>query len=405
MTVDLETAWRTIANALPSSRIELGPVLSNQLGMVLAEDIAADMDMPPFTRSMMDGFAVCVSPDNPETVFRITGRAEAGSSPGGMLKPGEAWHIATGAPVPDNTTWVLPKEMATWEGDDSGHERVTAQCHLKPGKNLFEIGGEFRSGSILLREGTSLGPAEYGLLAQAGRTAVRMHAAPRVAIVSTGNELVDPNMRPGPGKIRNSNGPMLMAQVARAGGLPRFLGIAPDCPQATESLVKEGLGHQVLILSGGVSVGPKDLVRPALEKLGVEVRVHGVRLKPGKPFLFGTHPSGVVVFGLPGNPVSSYVTFELLVRPALQRLRGTAGAEPVQPIPARLHQAWHAQTDRPLRQPAKLSLTGDGPVVEVPEWKGSPDLRSLIGTNALACLEPGNHSLQEGDSIQVVPLG
>ncbi len=405
MTVDLETAWRTIANGLPPSRVELGPVLSNQLGMVLAEDILADMDMPPFTRSMMDGFAVCVPAEKPDSTFRITGRAEAGSAPGGKLMPGEAWHIATGAPVPENTTWVLPKEMATLEFGESGTEQVVAHSQLKPGKNLFEIGGEFRSGSILLREGTSLGPAEYGLLAQAGRTAVKMHAPPRVAIVSTGNELVDPNMKPGPGKIRNSNGPMLMAQVARTGGVPRFLGIAPDCPQATESLVKEGLGHQVLILSGGVSVGPKDLVRPALEKLGVEIRMHGIQLKPGKPFLFGTHPSGVVVFGLPGNPVSSYVTFELLVRPALNRLKGMASAEPAQPIPARLTHDWRVQTDRPLRQPAKLVLTSDGPMVDVPEWKGSPDLRSLIGTNALACLQPGNHSFAKSDSIHVVPVG
>ncbi|MFM8934219.1 MAG: molybdopterin molybdotransferase MoeA [Gemmataceae bacterium] len=405
MTVDLDTAWRAIANALPPSRIELGPVLSNQLGMVLAEDIVADMDMPPFTRSMMDGFAVCVSEENPEEAFRITGRAEAGSIPGGKLMPGEAWHIATGAPVPENTSWVLPKEMATLEPGESATERVVAHSLLKTGKNLFESGGEFRSGSILLRDGTSLGPAEYGLLAQAGRTAVKMHAAPRVAIVSTGNELVDPNMKPGPGKIRNSNGPMLMAQVARTGAVPRFLGIAPDCPQATESLVKEGLGHQVLLLSGGVSVGPKDLVRPALEKLGVQIKVHGVQLKPGKPFLFGIHPSGVVVFGLPGNPVSSYVTFELLVRPALQRLKGMANAEPVQPIPARLTHDWRVQSDRPLRQPAKLILTNEGPCVEVPEWKGSPDLRSLIGTNALACLQPGTHSLVKADNIQVVPLG
>ena len=404
MILDLDTAWQAIAANLPSSRVELGPVLSNQLGMVLAEDVVADLDMPPFIRAMMDGFAICEDPRNPDQAYRVTGSAEAGSVPGGKLMPGEAWHISTGAPAPDGTTYVLPKEVAIFECAPSGENTVIPKTRLKPGKNLFGIGEEFAMGTRLLETGTTLGPAEYGILAQAGRTAVKMHAAPRVAIASTGSELVDPSMKPGAGKIRNSNGPMLMAQVARAGGLPRFLGIAPDCPKATESLIKEGLGHQVLVLSGGVSVGPKDLVRPILEKLGVKILVHGVKLKPGKPLLFGLHPGGGVVFGLPGNPVSSYVTFELLVRPALQRLKGMTCAGPTKAIQARLANAWTLKTDRPLRQPAKLSWNNEGPVVEVPQWKGSPDLRSLLGTNAFACAEPGEHTFDKGDIISVVPV-
>lgn len=404
MILDLDTAWQAISANLPSSRIELGPVLSNQLGMVLAEDVVADLDMPPFIRAMMDGFAICVDPLNPGHPYRVTGSVEAGSAPGGKLVPGEAWHISTGAPAPAGTTYVLPKELATFESASDGNSVVIPKTRLTPGKNLFGIGEEFAMGARLLESGTVLGPAEYGILAQAGRTAVKMHAPPRVAIASTGSELVDPNMKPGPGKIRNSNGPMLMAQVARAGGLPRFLGIAPDCPSATESLMREGLGHQVLILSGGVSVGPKDLVRATLEKLGVKVLVHGVKLKPGKPLLFGLHPGGTVVFGLPGNPVSSYVTFELLVRPALQRLKGMVGAGPTKAVQARLANAWNLKTDRPLRQPATLSWNSEGPEVTVAQWKGSPDLRSLLGTNAFACAEPGEHSHQRGDLISVVPV-
>ena len=405
MTVDLETAWQTIASHLPCSRIELGPVLSNQLGMVLGEDVVADLDMPPFIRAMMDGFAVCENQADPLGALKVTGLAEAGSTPGGKLMPGEAWHIATGAAVPDNTTYVLPKELARVEEVAGGTQIVLPLVSTNKGKNLFGVGEEFRTGTVLLKVGSILGPAEYGVLAQAGRTAVRMHSSPRVAIVSTGNELVDPNMKPGPGKIRNSNGPMLMAQVARAGGVPRFLGIAPDCPNALESLVREGLGHQVLILSGGVSVGPKDLVRPALEKLGVETFIHGIQMKPGKPLLFGVHPSGLVVFGLPGNPVSSYVTFELLVRPALERLRGVQDAIPTQAVKAKLTNAWRVKTDRPLRQPARLKLTSEGMTVEVGGWKGSPDLLSLLGTNGFACAEPGEHCFASGDSIQVVPVG
>ena len=396
----IEEAWKIIASNLPASIVELSPVLSNQLGLVLGEDVFADLNMPPFIRSQMDGFAIRLDPTMPNVPLRITGAAEAGAPPSGNLAPGEAWHISTGAPVPRFTDLVLPIELARLNDDCT---QVSALLELSLGKNLLEMGEEFKMGDLLLPKSTVLGPAEYGILAQAGKTSALLHQSPRAAIVSTGNELEEPNLMPGPGHIRNSNGPMLMSQAVRAGCLPRFLGIARDTPEATEKLLKEGLDHQILIISGGVSVGPKDLVRMTLEKLGIDILVHGISLKPGKPFLFGTNRYGRVVFGLPGNPVSSFVTFELLVRPALERIRGLCSTTII-PLPAQLSESWVVTSDRPLRQPARLNAAPTGWRVSPQKWRGSPDLRSLLGANALVCLEPGKHNLRAGDSVGVIPL-
>ncbi len=269
----------------------------------------------------------------------------------------------------------------------------------RPGQNLLAQGREMRRGETVLASGTVLRPQEFGLLATVGRTSARVYPPPRVAVLSTGDEVVEADQVPGPGQIRNGNGPMLVAQVSRAGGVPRYLGIARDRLEALQPLVAEGLRSAVLVLSGGVSAGKLDLVPGVLQGLGVSAHFHKVQMKPGKPVFFGTRGE-TLVFGLPGNPVSALVCFELFVRPALRRLLGHAEAGP-RLVQATWTEDFAYQTDRPTYHPAWLDLGEDGWRVRAVPWFGSPDLRSLTRANAFAVLAAGDHRHRAG---QVVPV-
>ena len=225
----------------------------------------------------------------------------------------------------------------------------------EPGQHILTKATEMRPGDVVLKPRALLRPQEFGLLAMVGRTSVKVHPAPRVAIVVTGDELVEPSHRPGLGQIRNSNGPMLLAETCRAGGLPRTLGIARDTPENLRSLIGDGLRTDILVLSGGVSAGKLDLVPGILAELGVEARFHKVEMKPGKPVFFGMRGS-TLVFGLPGNPVSSMACFELFVRPAIRRLCGHADVGP-RTVQAELLDDYSYRTDRPTYHPAWLEET------------------------------------------------
>jgi molybdopterin molybdotransferase len=272
----------------------------------------------------------------------------------------------------------------------------------RPGQNVMPRGREMRRGETVLAAPAVLRPQEIGLLATVGRAAVKVHPAPRVAVLSTGDEVVEAPEVPGPGQIRNSNGPMLAAQVLRAGGVPRYLGIARDRPDSLRPLVAEGLQAPVLILSGGVSAGVADLVPGVLEELGVAAHFHKVEMKPGKPVFFGTR-GATLVFGLPGNPVSALVCFELFIRPALRRLQGHAEAGP-RMVTAALAEDFAYRTDRPTYHPALLDMAGEGGgwrVRAVP-WFGSPDLRGLGRANAFVLLPAGDHRHRAGEVFPVL---
>jgi molybdopterin molybdotransferase len=272
---------------------------------------------------------------------------------------------------------------------------------IKPRLNILDRAKEMRVGETILRSGKRLRPQELGLLAGVGRTSARLQPAARVAVLSTGDEIVPPEVKPGPSQIRNSNGAMLLAQVQRAGGVPTFLGIARDEAAHLRALIAEGLKYDVLILSGGVSAGKLDLVPGVLAELGVQAIFHKVAMKPGKPVLFGVAARGsTVVFGLPGNPVSSLVCFELFVRPALRKLMARKPGPDW--VKATLARDYPYRTDRPTYHPARLQISDDGWTVEAAAWFGSPDLRGILSANAFVLLPEGDHVHRAGDKLMVL---
>jgi molybdopterin molybdotransferase len=241
-----------------------------------------------------------------------------------------------------------------------------------------------------------------GILAAVGRVQVAVHPGPRVAIVSTGDEIVEPGESPGPGKIRNSNAAMLVSQARRAGARPEYLGIARDNEQELGRLLSRGLDASVLVISGGVSAGARDLVPEQLGRLGVERLFHKVSVKPGKPAFFGTRGK-TLVFGLPGNPVSAMVCFELFTRPAIRKLRGYGECLP-RLITARLEKDWNYKTDRPTYFPARLTEGDSERLVAPVGWLGSADLRALTEANSFASVPPGDHHFEAGQRLSVLTV-
>jgi molybdopterin molybdotransferase len=369
------------------------------LGQVLAEDVASDLDMPPFDKAMMDGYAVraddlTAGPRVLEVVEEIT----AGRTPTKNVGLGQAARIMTGAPIPAGADAVVMVERSEAVNDTS----VRIPGPVDVGQHVQPRARDMRRGETVLSAGTLLRAQEIGLLAIVGRTSVLTHPAPRVAVLATGDELVEPSHTPGAGQIRNSNGPMLLAQVATAGGTPHYLGIGRDNVSHLWQLIGEGLTHDVMLLSGGVSAGKLDLVPDVLRELGVEAHFHKVRMKPGKPLFFGTR-GDTLVFGLPGNPVSSFVCFELFVRPALWRLRGLP-AEPPAFVSLPLAADFPYATDRPTYHPARVEPAEIGEQVRPVPWSGSPDLRALTAANALLLLPPGDQHHRRGAAMAVLRL-
>jgi molybdopterin molybdotransferase len=385
---------------------ETTPLSPSALGLVLAEDVASDLDSPPYDKSMVDGYAVRAADlATGSALLTVVEEVAAGTTPTRTVGPGQATRIMTGAPIPAGVGAVVMIECSRMV--DGGRVQLDDRPP-KPGQHIVRRASEMHEGDVVLTKGMILRPQELGVLATVGRTAVAAVPAPRVGVLSTGDEVVEANARPGPGQIRNSNGPMLIAQTCRAGGQPRYLGIARDRLDSLRPLVAEGLRSDVLILSGGVSAGKLDLVPGVLQDAGVVAHFHKVAMKPGKPVFFGTLPRGDVlpptlVFGLPGNPVSSFVGFELFVRPALRRLRGLTDDGSAE-LSAALTEDFAYKTDRPTYHPAHVEATDSGWSVRPVPWFGSPDLRALTKANALVLFPAGDLTHRAGTRYPVYPL-
>jgi molybdopterin molybdotransferase len=379
------------------------------LGRVLAEDVASDLDMPPFDKSLMDGYAVRSADfDQGPTTLTVIEEVAAGQTPRRPIEAGQATRIMTGAPLPAGSDAVVMIEQSRAAGEG----RVHLDDQPRREQNILRRGREMRAGEVVLKTGQMLRPQEIGLLASVGRSEVRVFLPPSVAILPTGDELVDVAEKPAAGQIRNSNGAMLLAQAQRAGADARLMETARDRLDSLRPLVEEGLREaDVLVLTGGVSAGKLDLVPDVLAELGVQILVHKVAMKPGKPMLFGFRKNAAqtlgwrsaqtLVFGLPGNPVSSWVCFELFVAPALRRLAGVADAEP-RWIKAALEVDFAYRTSQPTYHPARIWL--DEGVVRfrpVP-WFGSADLAGISKANGFALFPVGDHHHRAGQVFSVL---
>ena len=365
------------------------------VGRVLAEDIVADIDSPPFAKSMMDGYAVRAADAVSGAELSIIEEIPAGNVPTKAVGPGQAARLFTGAPVPDGADAVVMQERT--ESLPDGRVRIT-DTGVTPGQHVLPRGREMAAGQVVLPAGTVLTPAAIGLLAAVGRELVWLIRKPRLVVQPTGNELVEANATPGPGQIRNTNGPMLAALAAHDAAWPVCLDVIPDDRTAMTTRLRDLLAEvNVLLLSGGVSVGKHDVVPAVLADLGVTAHFHTVRMKPGKPLLFGTL-GNTLIFGLPGNPVSSFVGFHLFVKPALRALAGHRDPGP-ETETRRLSEPFAASNNRPTYHPAKR--LPDGRVRGLP-WFGSPDLRALLDADCLLVLPPGDVSLPAGAEVEVI---
>jgi molybdopterin molybdotransferase len=369
-------------------------------GRVLAHPIVSGRDLPPWDNSAMDGFAVC-SADVPG-VLPVAGTVAAGHAPGAVLAPGTALRIMTGAPLPAGADAVVIREEAE-ELPDAAGARVRLAGQVRPGDNLRRRGEDVAVGAPALDAGTWLGAGEIGFLAALGHAAVRVVRQPRVAILSTGDELVSVDMPPRPGQIVNSNLYALAAQVREAGAVPVNAGIAPDVPDALLARIRDALAADVLITSGGVSVGDFDFVKGAMAAAGVSMDFWKVAMKPGKPLAFGGAAAGGLVFGLPGNPVSSMTGFELFVRPALLAMQGARELQRPR-APVTITSDYGKQPGRAHFLRATLRWRGDELMADLHPRQGSAMLSSMVGTHALVVVPAESGDVAAGTRLEALLL-
>lgn len=381
-------------------------------GLVLAQDTLVGCDSPPFDKSMMDGFALSSKAASPSTdaqsgsnssqqlQLTIVETITAGTVPRRVVDSTSTSRIMTGAPMPEGADCVVPIERATWAESRPDVVQISASDVISE-KHVLRKGSIAVEGDPLLSSGTQLQAQHVAALAEFGMAEVPCCPRPKVAVLATGDELLDVSEALTPGRIRNSNEPMLQSQVIRADCTGTGLGIAVDDFEALESKVKQGLAHDVLLLSGGVSAGMLDLVPQVFQKLGVTKIFHKIAMKPGKPLWFGQvqhNGHTCLVFGLPGNPVSSMVCFEVFVRPALRKIAGLQQADHLKKT-AVLRSEALMKGDRITYFPATLHDTPTGLEATPLPWAGSADLRTTASANGLIVLRPGNHTYCAGTQV------
>jgi molybdopterin molybdotransferase len=383
----LETV-RGLKREVSSEHVALG----DAHGRVLAQAIHADRDYPTLERSLRDGFAVRAA-DVPG-VLKVRGEVRAGDIGQAQLNPCEAIEIMTGAPVPPSADAVIMVEHVTRLDDG----RIQIQQTAEPGQFLNKQGAEAAAGAVLIPAGVKLDASHIATLAMTGHAQVPAFQKPRVAILATGDEIVPLEDKPAPHQIRNSNSYMLASLVHSSGGLATILPVAGDTKELLTPLLERGLTFDMLVVSGGVSAGKYDLVKPTLRSLGVEFHFERVRVQPGQPTAFGTC-NGKPVFGLPGNPGSTLITFQLFARPALELLAGMA--EPMLPLlTARFSAPFNHKLGLTRFLPARLAP--DGESLEHIPWQGSSDIPALARANVFLIADHDRERWDVGDSIRVM---
>ena len=365
------------------------------LGLVLAQEVKTDREYPPFDRSTRDGYAVRSKEVQPGAQLKCAGEIKAGDTVTEALTPGTCVQIMTGAAVPAGADAVIMIEYTQREGDIVRFER-TAQA----GQNIVPRGSEARAGQTILKAGMRLGFAELALAAQVGATQLQCAKRPRVAILSTGDEVVLIDQQPGAFQIRNSNSVSLAAQVRIAGGEPVVLGNAADRVDDLGEKIERGLKEDALVLTGGVSMGKYDLVESVLKALGAEFFFDAVAIRPGKPAVFAICQDKPV-FGLPGNPVSTMVTFQLFVTPAIDLLSG-AEAHPLPLVEAQLAEPLNERPGLTHFLPARIQWHGAEPQVSALKWQGSGDIAALAGANCFLVVPAEREKIVSGERVSVL---
>jgi molybdopterin molybdotransferase len=396
--------------------------LNRALGRVLAEPLRADADQPPFVRSTRDGFACRAAEVSAHRLIAVAGSTRAGQSPSGSLPRGSAWEIMTGAPVPAGADAVVMLEHVEEVGSNSARAiRLEPSRTIRKGENVVARGAQARKGDKLLPAGTLITAAQIALAAACGCTSLEVFAKPRVAILSTGDELVPIGSAPGPSQIRNSSSAMLAAMVSAAGGDPWILPIARDNAKSLDAALVRAAAADLLLITGGVSAGKFDLVEPALIRAGARFHFTGVRIQPGKPLVFGELPKRLstnpvqnqigpkgnqngtkcCIFGLPGNPVSSAVTFLLFAAPLVAAL---AGQRDRGPRFALAHLAEDVKTKTGLTRflPAACTFASATPEVALVSWQGSGDLAAMARANCFLVVPEDADRLRAGSTVRIL---
>jgi molybdopterin molybdotransferase len=392
----------------PSERVPLNAAA----GRVLAQPLCADRDQPPFARSTRDGFACRAAEASAHVPLKLAGATRAGDAPAGPLPKNSAWEIMTGAPVPAGADAVMMLEHVKVAGNKV---RLLPPRTLKKGENIVAQAAQASAGDELLSAGTAIHSAQIALAATCGYASLQVFVRPRVAILATGDELVPVESSPAPGQIRNSNAPMLAAMVAAAGGEPWILPPTADTAEALDRALALAAEADLLILSGGVSAGKFDLVEPALARAGARFHFTGVRIQPGKPLVFGELPvrnarsvkneNGTKCFGLPGNPVSSAVTFLLFAAPILAALAGSHEPTPRFAL-ARLSKDTDKHSKPGLTRflPAycTFSAAGQLPEVALVPWQGSGDIAAMARANCFLVIPEETSTLEAGAIVRIL---
>jgi molybdopterin molybdotransferase len=392
---DLLTVAQAIAiiDATPVQPRIVEVPLGDADGLVLAQDIRADRDYPPFDKSLMDGYAVrCADVAQTPVELRVIGEIAAGTIAARGVAKGEAFAIMTGAPMPDGADGVVPVEDTQRVGDNLRIAKASA-----PDRFITRRGNDIGSGAVVLEGGMKLGPAQLAVAASVGAARVKAFAKPRAAVLSTGDELVAIDQTPGPAQIRNSNSIMLASLLRKLGCDVIDLGIVRDDPAATREALLHGMQHELLFVTGGMSMGDYDYVPRTLIELGATLHITKLRIKPGKPFVFGTKNEHFV-FGLPGNPLAGFVCTVRLASRLIARLRGEKAVDQWRDV--KLGESLPPNGPREFYQPVLLQSGVAKPL----KWKGSADVFTLARANALLVRAENEPALETGAAVRVLEV-